>query len=224
MPRRLKTTYSMLGLNGRALPPPQPQPELEPEPQADDEHSSDKDEDPRFEAWHDVYIAEAEAEAAEEAAQSGEPPQAPADPEQAAILASLNAQRYQRLREEEREFVNDANLEHVLEISRQRAATEEAGRRLMEVERQKLAELNAHRHYDAFARQQARRAEIEASRERLEARGQRRRQAPATPAAILHRQMRERREATKEKRARTQAAMAKNNDEAGPSSAPTDGQ
>jgi hypothetical protein len=125
------------------------------------------------------------------------------------------------LREEERKFVNDANLEHVLEISRQRAVTEEAGRRLKEAERQKLAELNAHRHQDAFARQQARRAEIEASRERLEARGQRRRQAPATPAAMLHRQMRE---ATEEKRARKQAAMAKNNDEAGPSSAPTDGQ
>jgi hypothetical protein len=171
--------------------------------------------------WQEAYVAEAEAKAAEEAAQWGEQPQAPADPEQAAILASLNAQRYQRLREEEREFVNDANLEHVLEISRQRAATEEAGRRLMEAERQKLAELNAHRHYDAFARQQARRAEIEASRERLEARGQRRRQAPATPAAMLHRQMRE---ATEEKRARKQAAMAKNNDEAGPSSAPTDGQ
>jgi hypothetical protein len=207
----------MVGLNGRALPPAPPQPQ----PQADDEHSSDEDEGPRFEAWHDVYVAEAEAEVAEEAAQSGEPPQAPADPEQAAILASLNAQRYQRLREEEREFVNDANLEHVLEISRQRAVTEEAGRRLKEAERQKLAELNAHRHQDAFARQQARRAEIEASRERLEARGQRRRQAPATPAAMLHRQMRE---ATEEKRARKQAAMAKNNDEAGPSSAPTDGQ
>jgi hypothetical protein len=38
---------------------------------------------------------------------------------------------------------------------------------------------------------------------------------------MLHRQMRE---ATEENRARTQAAMAKNNDEAGPSSAPTDGQ
>jgi hypothetical protein len=38
---------------------------------------------------------------------------------------------------------------------------------------------------------------------------------------MLHRQMSEARE---EKRARTQAAMAKNDDEAGPSSAPTDGQ
>jgi hypothetical protein len=70
----------------------------------------------------------------------------------------------------------------------------------MEAERQKLAELNAHRHYEAFARQQARRAEIETSRERLEAWGQRRRHAPATPAVMLHRQMREARE---EKRART---------------------
>jgi hypothetical protein len=213
----------MLGLNSRALPPPPPQPQPEPElePQADDDYNTDEDADPRFAAWDEVYVAATKEEAAEEAAQSGEPPQAPADPEQAAILASLNAQRYQRLREEEREFVNDANLEHVLEISRQRAVTEEAGRRLKEAERQKLAELNAHRHQDAFARQQARRAEIEASRERLEARGQRRRQAPATSAAMLHRQMRE---ATEEKRARKQAAMAKNNDEAGPSSAPTDGQ
>jgi hypothetical protein len=38
---------------------------------------------------------------------------------------------------------------------------------------------------------------------------------------MLHHQMRE---ARKEKRAQTQAAMAKNDDEAGPSSAPTDGQ
>jgi hypothetical protein len=48
----------------------------------------------RFEAWHEVYVAEAEAEAAEETTQSGEPPQAPTNPEQAAILASLNVQRY----------------------------------------------------------------------------------------------------------------------------------
>jgi hypothetical protein len=54
----------------------------------------------------------------------------------------------------------------------------------------------------------------------MEARGQRRRQAPATPAAMLHRQMRE---ARKEKRAQSQAPMAKNDDEAGPSSGPTDG-
>ncbi|XP_047083204.1 strigolactone esterase D14-like [Lolium rigidum] len=73
----------------------------------------------------------------------------PPDPEQAAILASLNAERFGTLKEEQREFINDANLEHALEISRQRAATEEVGRLLMEAERQKLASLNAHRHYDS---------------------------------------------------------------------------
>jgi hypothetical protein len=36
------------------------------------------------------------------------------------------------LKEEECEFVNDANLQHALEISSQRAVTEEAGCRLME--------------------------------------------------------------------------------------------
>nr|XP_051196757.1 uncharacterized protein LOC127310095 [Lolium perenne] len=47
MSRRLKTTYSLIGLNGRALPaapPPPPQPEQEP----DAEYSSDDDEDPRY--------------------------------------------------------------------------------------------------------------------------------------------------------------------------------
>jgi phage terminase Nu1 subunit (DNA packaging protein) len=85
------------------------------------------------------------------------------------------------LKEEEREFVNDANLE----ISCQRAATEEAGRLLMEAERHKLIELNARHHAEAFAREQARRAENKASQQRLAARGQRHRQAPATPAAML---------------------------------------
>nr|XP_051202476.1 uncharacterized protein LOC127316097 [Lolium perenne] len=209
MPHRLKTTYSMLGLNGRALPPPPPQPE--PEPQHDTEYSSDDDEDPRFAVWHEAYVADAEAEEAEEAAQWGEQPQALADPEQTAILVSLNVQRFQRLKEEEREFFNNANLEHALM---------EARRLLMEAQQQKLCELNAHRHYEAFAREQARHVEIEASRQRLEARGQHRRQAPATPTAMLHRQMREARD---EKRARTQAAKAKNDDEAGPSRTPTDG-
>jgi hypothetical protein len=120
MSRCLKTTYSMLGLNGRVLraaPPPPPQPEPEPQPDAD--YSSDDVVDPRFAVWHETYIADAEAEAA----QWGEQPHAPADPEQAAILASLNTQPFRRLKEEEREFVNDANLKHTLEISHQRAAT-----------------------------------------------------------------------------------------------------
>jgi hypothetical protein len=33
----------------------------------------------------------------------------------------LNAERFRRLKEEQREFINDANLDHALEISRQRA-------------------------------------------------------------------------------------------------------
>jgi hypothetical protein len=72
-------------------PPPQPQPL---QPNADIDHSSDDSVDPRFE-WDEAYIAYAEAKAA---AQWGELPQAPADPKQAEILASLNAQRLQRLK------------------------------------------------------------------------------------------------------------------------------
>jgi hypothetical protein len=39
-----------------------------------------------------------------------------------------------RLKEEEREFINDANFEHVVEILRHQAAMEEAGRLLMAAE------------------------------------------------------------------------------------------
>jgi hypothetical protein len=35
----------------------------------------------------------------------------------------LNVERFHTLKEEKREFFNDANLEHALEILRQRAAT-----------------------------------------------------------------------------------------------------
>jgi hypothetical protein len=49
----------MLDLNGSALPPPPPQPE--PQPQPDAEYSSDDDEDPWFAAWHEAYVADAEA-------------------------------------------------------------------------------------------------------------------------------------------------------------------
>jgi hypothetical protein len=59
------------------------------------------------------------------------------------ILATFNAQRFRRLKEEEREFINKANFEHAVEISRERAAMEEADLLLMVVERQKLVELNA---------------------------------------------------------------------------------
>jgi hypothetical protein len=47
------------------------------------------------------------------------------------ILSSFNVQRFRKLKEEERAFINDANCEHAIEIPRQQEATEEAGRFLM---------------------------------------------------------------------------------------------
>jgi hypothetical protein len=41
-------------------------------------------------------------------------------------MASFKMHRFRRLKEEEREFFNDANFKHVIEISRQLAPTEEA--------------------------------------------------------------------------------------------------
>jgi hypothetical protein len=67
----------------------------------------------------------------EEMAQWGEEQQVHGDPEQAAILASYNAQRFRRLNDEQLEYINNANYEHDVEISRQRAATEKTGRLLM---------------------------------------------------------------------------------------------
>jgi hypothetical protein len=58
MPHRVKTTYSMLGLNGRALPPPPP-----PQPEPDTDNSSDDDVDPRFAVWREAFYADAEAKA-----------------------------------------------------------------------------------------------------------------------------------------------------------------
>jgi hypothetical protein len=68
----------------------------------------------------------------------------------------LNAHRFRRLKEEQREFIYDANFKHAVKISRQRAATEEARRLFMAAERQKLIELNAQHHADTFAREQTR--------------------------------------------------------------------
>jgi UDP-N-acetylglucosamine pyrophosphorylase len=70
-------------------------------------------------------------------------------------LVSFNAQRFRRLKEEEQEFFNDANFDHAVEISRQRAATEEAGHLLMAAEQQKLLEVNTQRQAEAAAREQA---------------------------------------------------------------------
>jgi hypothetical protein len=50
--------------------------------------------------------------------------------EQAVFLVSFNV-RFCRLKEEECEFISDANFKHAVEISRQWAITKEAGRFLM---------------------------------------------------------------------------------------------
>jgi hypothetical protein len=123
----------------------------------------------------------------------GERPQVPADPEHVAILASLNTQRFRRLKEEQREFINDANFEHAVEISRQCTTTEEAGCPLMSAERQNLLKLNDQRQAEVDARKQARLVQNDVSRLWLAfLRGQR-------PAAMLHRPMRQ---ARAERRAR----------------------
>jgi hypothetical protein len=92
----------------------------------------------------------------------------------------------------------------------------------MVAERQRLLELDAQRQAEVSARKQARIAQNEESRQWEAAlRVQRRRQAPASLAAMLYRQMRE---ARAERRARLATAKDKNDDEASPSCASTDGQ
>jgi hypothetical protein len=151
----------------------------------------------------------------------GEEQQVHGDLEQVEILASYNAQHFRRLDGEELEYINNANYEHAVEISRQRAAMEEAGRLLVVAEMHKLLELNAQRQDEVAAHEKARLAQNEESRRWLASlRGQRHRQAPLSPAAMLHGQMRE---ARAEMWARTQAAKGKNDDKAGPSQAPTNG-
>jgi hypothetical protein len=67
--------------------------------------------------------------------QWGEEEQFHDDQEPSVILTLFNAQRFRRLREKEREEINDANVEHVVEISCMRASTEEACHLLMATER-----------------------------------------------------------------------------------------
>jgi hypothetical protein len=118
--------------------PPQPDAEFElPDFNSDDSGNS------QFDEWNEAFTADTEAEAVEEVAQWGEEQQVHVDPEHAAILASFNLERLQRLKEEELEYVNDAKFEHAVEISRQWAITEEAGRLLMAAEWQRMVELNA---------------------------------------------------------------------------------
>jgi hypothetical protein len=84
-----------------------------------------------------------------------------------------------------------ANFEQAVEISRQRAATEEAGRLLMAAERQKLLELNAQCRAEVAAREQARLAQNEASRQWQATLRVQRHEKMSPSAAMFHRQMRE---------------------------------
>ncbi|KAK1617068.1 hypothetical protein QYE76_022585 [Lolium multiflorum] len=125
----------------------------------------DDSDDSQFDEWNEAFIADMEAEAVEQAAQWGEEEQFQGDQEQAAILASFNTQCFRGLHEEEVEETNDANFEHVVEISGQRVATQEASCILMAAERQRLLELNAQRQVETATHEQARLAQNEESRQ-----------------------------------------------------------
>jgi hypothetical protein len=126
--------------------------------------------------WNETFEAYADADAAKEVAQRGEEQPFHGNPEQASILASFNAQRFRRLKEEELEYINNANFEQAVEISRQQSSTEEASRILMAAERQRMLNLNAQRQVEAAAREQARLTQNEEFRQWQDVlRGQRRR-------------------------------------------------
>jgi hypothetical protein len=94
----------------------------------------DDSENSQFDEWDEVFIADADAEAAEEVSRWVEEQPFYGDLEQAAILAFFNVQRFRRLEEEELEYINDARSEHAIEISLQRAGGHgEAGRLPMEL-------------------------------------------------------------------------------------------
>jgi hypothetical protein len=153
--------------------PPQPDAEFE----LPDFNFDDSD-DSQFDEWNEAFEADAYAKAAQEAAQAqwGEEQPFHDDLELAAILASFNTQCFRRLEEEVLEYVNDAHFEHAVEISRQQAATEEAGCLLMAAERQRMLELNAQHQAEAAAREQARLTQNEEFRQWQDVlRGQRRR-------------------------------------------------
>jgi hypothetical protein len=103
-----------------------------------------------------VSIANADAEVAEEQAQSGGEEQFHGDLEQEAVLASFNAEPCTRIREQVLEKTNATNFEHAVQILRERAAKEEACHFLMVAERQRLLELNAQCQAEAAAREKAR--------------------------------------------------------------------
>jgi hypothetical protein len=156
MSRRLTTTYSMLGQNdGTPLAAPQPEPmaslqlvaPLQPEDEFEmpDFNLNEFSDDFEFNEWNDTFITGADAELVEEKADWGVEEQFEGDPEQEAILASFNVQRDRRIREQVREETNAAIFKRIVEILCEMAPTEEVGRLLMAVERQRLLELNAQR-------------------------------------------------------------------------------
>jgi hypothetical protein len=88
-------------------------------------------------------------------------------PEQATILASFNAHHFRRLKEEELKYMNDTHFEQAIEISHQRAATEEASRLLMAADRQGLLEMNVQRQAEAAARKKSRLTQNKDSRQTM---------------------------------------------------------
>lgn len=201
MPRRLQTTYGKLN----RIPPPQPEPENESHPLADSFSG-------------DSYYEEAEV-TVEMAQFAGDVPPLP-DSQQAAYLESYNMARDRETSDRVFQQMNDSILERQLEISLERAPTEEAGRLLMAAEREKLLELDARRHAEAATREETRLRLNEESRlRRARLKRQRRRTTPPTPEAHRHRQMLKETVARREAAAAWQA-KAENDGEAGPLRAP----
>jgi hypothetical protein len=135
MPRRLITTYALLG-RGQAPPPPPPPPSADIPEEEDDLYFEDDDD----EEEENPELAE-EPEATEEAKAEDDDSNDfafldnPPDPkekavEQRALLASFESAKE----------ANDAARARALELSVQRAPTEDAGRRLFTEEQQRLLE------------------------------------------------------------------------------------
>jgi hypothetical protein len=106
------TTTTIRAVAAKACGPRQPDAGFElPDFNFDDSDNS------QFDEWSEAIIACADVEAAREVPQWGEEQPFYGDPEQAAILAFFNVQRFRRLEEEELEYINDVHFEHAVEIS-----------------------------------------------------------------------------------------------------------
>jgi hypothetical protein len=204
----------MLGYNGRTAPVPTPLPsppptELELEPEPSDIFALGLDEAELAERI--LLDAKFEADAEREAAEEEQQPAA--DLEQAAILESCRLAHDQGNAACTLERADQQLLQRVMAVSRERLPTEEAGRLLMEAERQRMLELNARALAEETRREDERLAMIAESimRRRFEM-IQQVASAPASPATARYRPGRE------------SMARAKNDSEAGPSRPPTDGE